>query len=152
MFTRLTIFLTAFPALAAAEPVLVPGFDECVELQIEKAAPLGACVRGAFVKCTDWPSGEPARTACFVAAKDEWGDMLGQRLQSVRMAADEKIAQIAEIETRYELERSLRECDRRMELLLLDVPLDDRSAYVRAQCEATAVAATLVTLILRAGQ
>lgn len=152
MLTRLTLLLAALPSLAIAAPVLLPGFDECVELQLEKSAPLGECVRGAFVNCVDWPVGEPSGTACFVTSKDEWGELLGQRMQRVRAEADERVAKIAEIEIRYELERSLRECDRQMELVLLDIPQDDRSDYMRAQCEATAVAATLVTLILRAGQ
>lgn len=152
MLTRLALLFATLPTLATANPVLLPGFDECVDLQLEKSEPLGECVRGALVNCVDWPVGEPSGTACFVTAKDEWGDLLGQRMQRVREAADERVAKIAEIEIRYELERSLRECDRQMELVLLDVPQDDRSDYLRAQCEATAVAATLVTLILRAGQ
>lgn len=152
MLTRLTLLLAALPVIASAEPVLMPGFDDCVDLQLERKAPLGECVRTALVNCLNWPAGEPAGTACFLSAKDEFGDLLGQRLQRVREDSTEKVAKIADIETRYELERNLRECDRKMELVLLDVPQDDRSAYMRAQCEATAVAATLVSLVLRAGQ
>ena len=152
MLIRLIAALCMLPALTFAQPVLVPGFDECADLQVGKGEPLGSCVRGAFGNCLAWPAGETAGTACFIDAKDEWGDLLGQRLQRIRDRGDERLGKIAEIETRYELERSLRECDRRMELMLLDVPQDDQSAYLRAQCEATAVAATLVTLILRAGQ
>lgn len=111
--------------------------------------PLGDCVRAALGTCLDQPPGEPVATACLISAKDEFGNLLGGRLQSLRDTAEPRTAQIAEIETRYELERALRECDRHLELMLLDLPDDERAAYARAQCETMAVASTLVTLILR---
>ncbi len=111
--------------------------------------PLGDCVRAALATCLDQPPGELVATACLISAKDEFGSLLGNRLISIRETAEPRTGQIAEIETRYTLESSLRECDRHLELMLLDLPDDDRAAYARAQCETMAVASTLVTLILR---
>lgn len=134
---------------AVAEDVPMTGFSECIATQIEDGAPLAACITDAHAECLQYAPASAAGTLCFTEAKKKWGAKIAERMQTMTAALDETETAVLNIELKYSLQRNLTACDRQMELAQLSEDLPEGALpYQRANCEATAVATSLVELTL----
>lgn len=146
--TLLAAALLAAPAFAQ-EPVLLDGFEDCIAGQAAIGAQLGPCVTNAQNACIAFEPGSPGGLACYRAAKEEWGARISDTLARGTEELDETGRAAAGIEVKYSVLRNLLACDRQLELMALIEGQDPEGlAYLRAQCEATAVATSLVELLM----
>lgn len=138
------LLLCAAPA--AAEDVLLPGFEACVAARPDTAS---ACIDPAQNACLALPAPGEAATACFLSAKDDWSGRMKALMDGFIAGATEREGQIAAIEAQYSIRRNLLECDRQLDLMTLNPEIGTEVlAYARARCEASAVASSLVTMTL----
>ena len=132
---------------ASAEEPKTP--RDCVRTQTEAKAPPAECVNQFQADCLQYPQGSEAGLACFLGAKEKWGELIKKRMAEIQASAPEEISQIAGIEVKYDLQINLLQCDRVQELTLLRRDPDTATAQARARCEATAVGLAYVKLLLQ---
>lgn len=135
------------PARAAGDDTADP--RACVEAQIAAGAPVAECVNRTHAECLQFAEGSEAGIACFLEAKEAWGQRIKARMDEIRASAPEEIAMIAGIEVKYDLQGNLLQCDRMEELRLVRQDPDAATAHADARCEATAVGLAYVKLLLQ---
>ncbi|WP_212523345.1 hypothetical protein [Actibacterium sp. MT2.3-13A] len=155
MTTPRPVILAALCSLAmlGAAPGQAAETDEspraCVEAQAAAGAPAADCVNRAHAACLQFEQGSAAGIACFLEAKDAWGERIRTRMEEIGAAASEEIAMIAGIEVKYDLQANLLQCDRMRELTLVRQDPDAATTHANARCEATAVGLAYVKLLLQ---
>lgn len=142
------LFLGA--AAHAQDAVLKAGFQDCVAANVAANVPIIQCVSDAQSLCTQYPPGEAAELACYFKAKDEWGVLLADLLNSFADRPTE-LQEVARIEAKYAVLRNLMNCDLRTELSLVGRDPEPSDQLAKAQCEAVATAASLTEVLLKSG-
>jgi hypothetical protein len=139
--------LCSSPAPALAKDPQTP--QACIDAQLQAGAPPAECVNRHQAECFQYEEGSAASLSCFLKAKDDWGDLIKERMDQIAAAAPEEIRAIAGIEVKYDLQANLLQCDRMRELTLVRKDPDDATAVANARCEATAVGLAYVKLYLQ---
>jgi hypothetical protein len=154
------LFPTLAYILAAGTALAEPEFTEetveaCMQTQAAAGASPAECVSTVMSECIDFGFESPASAVlCFRNAGTAWGDLLKQALSKVEMVAPAQVYTFAEINTRYDLMKSLLECDRIKEMAIASDQDGNAINVQDARCQATATGLTYlkVTLQLRARQ
>ncbi|SEF76314.1 hypothetical protein [Jhaorihella thermophila] len=123
--------------------------EGCLSRQAEANRPVADCVNEAQVACFQYEEASPAANACFLAAKEEWGELIAARMDRIRATAPPEIAAIAGIEVKYDLRGNLMQCDRMEELALVREDPGPAVLARRVRCEATAVGLAYAKLWLQ---
>ncbi len=126
-------------AAPAARAGGLDGAQACLDARIAANEPIADCVKEAQASCLSFDAPSLAGTDCYRRAKDQWGELIAQRMEQIRASASEELSAIAAIEVKYDLRGNLMQCDRMEELSLVQKDPDDGTVYVRMRCEATAV-------------
>tara|TARA_R110002096_G_scaffold201392_6_gene385895 strand:+ start:905 stop:1429 length:525 start_codon:yes stop_codon:yes gene_type:complete len=146
------------PALAAADlaatdlaGVDISGFNACIDAAQKDGTNPGPCIDTAQVACLDNARETPAvATLCYTEARKVWSGALSGTIAEMTRSADEKVAAVARIETKYNLLTNLMACDRVEELSrAVSAMPGEAIALQTARCQATASAATYMYLYLR---
>lgn len=147
----LALMVLLVPGAAMAEPVLKPGFADCVAANGAAGAPVSACIEDAQFACTAYSVGEAAGHQCYVTAKDEWGALI----RSLIDGFGDQTAQfqaIARIEAKYAVTRNLMNCARQYELSIIGRESNANDSYDLARCEAVAMGVAYVELLYASGE
>jgi hypothetical protein len=124
-------------------------FDQAVASQTDPAD----CIDAVQQTCMPDAQARPLVAAlCFTKIRDDWSAAIGDTMQTFVTTADDTIATIARIETKFDLLSALIQCDRVEELSLAasDIPTD-MIALQKEHCAATASALAFMRLHLRTG-
>jgi len=143
-------------AIIAATPVVAQvDLDQAQACFAEAAQGQGdalACIDAAQDACMDNAQETPAvATLCFNEAQGAWSQALGARIQQLTTNADDTLAAVIRIETKYDLLGQLMQCDRVEALSVAASGLSGPMiALQKARCQSTASALTYLQLIQRA--
>lgn len=142
-------FGASAPALAEIDP---ERFHTCIEAQISGNRPAADCVQQEHLACGDFPleTAPQAAILCYVEAQDSWTEAIETRLAALKERPEPKIADVAEIEVKYDVLRNLLQCDRMEELAGLTDQDETAKAVQKARCTATAFGLAYARLALHA--
>lgn len=138
------------PAPALAEVDLVR-FHTCIEAQISGNRPAADCVQQEHLACGDFPleTAPQAAILCYVEAQDSWTEAIQTQLAALKDRPEPKIADVAEIEVKYDVLRNLLQCDRMEELAGLTEQAETAKGLQKARCTATAFGLAYARLALQ---
>jgi hypothetical protein len=144
------LFLAAGPAFGGVE---IDQVNACFDAAVTGKSNPAQCIDAAQNACLDNARDTPAvATLCYSDARNAWSAALSAALEKMTAHADEKLAAVARIETKYNLLANLMECDRIEELSVAVSDLTGNDIALQStRCQATASAATYMHLYLRAG-
>lgn len=146
-----TICLLVFVSAAHAQnPVLKPGFNECVAESVSNGAPIIGCVADAHEQCAEFEPESAAELACYLTAKEEWGEQISDLLASFSDKSPD-LQEVVRIEAKYAVLRNLMNCDLRLELSLVGREPEPKDQTAKAKCEALATSAGLTEVLFKSG-
>ncbi|SMX51136.1 hypothetical protein [Actibacterium lipolyticum] len=155
MLHRIGLLMAAFfISSGASAQVDIADAEACFAKAVTDNTNPAPCIDAAQSLCMIDAQETPAvATLCFNNAKDSWSGALGSRIQSFVADADETLAAVAQIETKYDLLSSLIQCDRIEELSIAasDIP-GEEIAMQKSRCQSTASGLAYMRLFLRARQ
>ncbi|MGY3439064.1 MULTISPECIES: hypothetical protein [unclassified Marinovum] len=139
------------PAETAPTKMDIAGFRACIDTQIAAQAPTQSCIQAELRACgtIDTTEGAAAAVLCYVEAKNSWTGAIKTRLNELRAAADEKIADIAGVEVKYDVLSGLLQCDRLQELSLLTDRSSDEINIQKSGCTATTMGLAYAKLLVQ---
>jgi hypothetical protein len=139
----------ASPALAEVD---VDAANSCLTQAISAGTSPADCVNAAQDYCLDNAAEAPAvATLCFNEAQGAWSKALGAHIKKVLADADETVAAVVRIETKYDLLVNLLHCDRIEELSV--AASDITSAEINLQktrCQSSAAGLAYAHLFVKA--
>lgn len=147
--------LVAFLAGPAQAEVNLDNFHQCLEAQIAANAPALACVQAEQSECSNYQAEKApaAATLCLVKANDIWSEAIRTTLADIRTKVQDtdqaQIADIAEIEVKYDVLSGLLQCDRVQELALLGDTSSERINVQKSTCTATTMGLSYAKLRLQ---
>ena len=124
----------------------------CLDARIGANEPVAECIKQVQSLCMSYDAPSMAGADCYRRAKDHWGNLISERMESIRATASEELSTIAAIEVKYDLKGNLMQCDRMEELSLVQKDPDDGTVYIRLRCEATAVGMAFAKLYYQSQQ
>lgn len=129
----------------------ISGFRACIDTQIAAQAPTQSCIQAELRDCAtiDTSEGAEATVLCYVTAQDGWTVAIKARLDELRAAADEKIADIAGVEVKYDVLSGLLQCDRMQELSLLTDRSSNEINIQKSGCTATTMGLAYAKLLMQ---
>jgi hypothetical protein len=149
-FAGLALAALCAGTMAQAQTVLEPGTRMCLETAQSSGTSFETCITTAMAQCDAYEKVSAAALDCLVAARNEWGAEIRKELEAYALD-DPSLKRIAEIEAKYITLRNVINCDRQMELSLVDRQPSDIDKHNSATCQAMGAAASYVEFLIRTG-